>query len=253
MEVGLTTMKIKLWNSLLIATGTVGVLSPDLTRLGPWLASLGLGWATHPIHILGGAALATATWGTFQERLIASKAWNRIALGAGIASIMSPDLTGLTAWLIGLHVGWLAHVAHGIGGFLLLAANWDRIAGRLAMPARPPTTPSATKPTIPLDEIARFCQQFQVSKLSLFGSILRDDFDEASDVDVLIDIRERHLSFREECKMIDSLETMFKHKVDLLTTSALESPSMNPHLKDSISSTARLVHDVSGLAKNPSP
>jgi predicted nucleotidyltransferase len=53
--------------------------------------------------------------------------------------------------------------------------------------------------------------------------------------------------------MIDSLETMFKHKVDLLTTSALESPSMNPHLKDSISSTARLVHDVSGLAKNPSP
>ncbi|MGV0029391.1 nucleotidyltransferase family protein [Phormidesmis priestleyi] len=32
---------------------------------------------------------------------------------------------------------------------------------------------------------AEFCQQHQVRKLSLFGSILRDDFSPDSDIDVL--------------------------------------------------------------------
>jgi uncharacterized protein len=115
----------------------------------------------------------------------------------------------------------------------------------------PPTLfPSGKrKPTIPLDEIAQFCRQFQVSRLFLFGSILRDDFDETSDVDVLVDTCGRHLSFKEECKMLDNLETMFGRKIDLLTKDALESPSMNPHLKASISSTAKLVH--SNLSANP--
>lgn len=106
----------------------------------------------------------------------------------------------------------------------------------------PGLPPGKQKPAIHLDEIARFCRQFHVSTLSLFGSILRDDFDEASDVDVLVDTCGRHLAFKEECKMLDSLETMFGRKVDMLTKDTLES-MMNPFLKTSISSTARLVHD----------
>lgn len=104
--------------------------------------------------------------------------------------------------------------------------------------------PGKKKPAIPLDEISQFCRQFKVSSLSLFGSILGDDFDETSDVDVLVDTRGRHLGFKEECRMLDSLEAMFGRKVDLLTKDALESPSMNPHLRASISSTARLVHEA---------
>jgi predicted nucleotidyltransferase len=61
------------------------------------------------------------------------------------------------------------------------------------------------------------------------------------DVDVLVDTCGRHLSFKEECRMLDSLEAMFGRKVDLMTKDALES-MMNPYLKASISSTARLVH-----------
>ena len=94
--------------------------------------------------------------------------------------------------------------------------------------------PGRKKPAIPLDEIAQFCRQFR--------SILGDDFDETSDIDVLVDTRGRHLKFKEECRMLDNLEAMFGRKVDLLTKDALESPSMNPHLKASISSTVRLVH-----------
>jgi predicted nucleotidyltransferase len=36
-----------------------------------------------------------------------------------------------------------------------------------------------------LGEIKRFCQRHSIRKLSLFGSVLREDFTEDSDVDVV--------------------------------------------------------------------
>lgn len=41
--------------------------------------------------------------------------------------------------------------------------------------------------TIPEDKIAEFCKRHRVTKLSLFGSILRDDFGPTSDIDVLVE------------------------------------------------------------------
>ena len=46
---------------------------------------------------------------------------------------------------------------------------------------------SESKISIPKDKIADFCKQNQVRKLSLFGSILREDFGPDSDVDVLVE------------------------------------------------------------------
>jgi predicted nucleotidyltransferase len=39
--------------------------------------------------------------------------------------------------------------------------------------------------TMPTDQLAEFCQRHHIRKLSLFGSILRDDFGPESDIDVL--------------------------------------------------------------------
>ena len=44
-----------------------------------------------------------------------------------------------------------------------------------------------TKISIPKDEISEFCRRNQVRKLSLFGSVLRDDFGPNSDVDILVE------------------------------------------------------------------
>ena len=44
-----------------------------------------------------------------------------------------------------------------------------------------------TKISIPKDKISEFCQRNQVRRLSLFGSVLRDDFGPYSDVDVLVE------------------------------------------------------------------
>jgi len=59
----------------------------------------------------------------------------------------------------------------------------------------------------------------------------------------MVDTQGRSLIFKEECRMLDTLEAMFGRKVHLLTKDAVDSPSMNPYLKASITSTARLVHD----------
>ena len=41
--------------------------------------------------------------------------------------------------------------------------------------------------SIPKDIIAEFCQRNQVRRLSLFGSVLREDFSPDSDVDILVE------------------------------------------------------------------
>jgi len=99
------------------------------------------------------------------------------------------------------------------------------------------------KPLIDLDAIAKFCKQHQIARFFFFGSILREDFDESSDVDVLVDTKGRHLKFREECSMLDLLEAMFGRKVDLVTKDAIESSAMNPHMRATILPSLRLVYD----------
>ena len=39
---------------------------------------------------------------------------------------------------------------------------------------------------IPKEKLAEFCRSRHLVKLALFGSVLRDDFREDSDVDVLV-------------------------------------------------------------------
>lgn len=40
---------------------------------------------------------------------------------------------------------------------------------------------------IPKEELAQFCQRHHIRKLSLFGSVLRDDFSPQSDLDFLVE------------------------------------------------------------------
>src|SRR5687767_8613886 len=43
---------------------------------------------------------------------------------------------------------------------------------------------------LPMAEIQAFCQRWKLSELSLFGSVLRDDFRPDSDVDILVTFAE---------------------------------------------------------------
>jgi uncharacterized protein len=51
-------------------------------------------------------------------------------------------------------------------------------------------TPLKLPIQIPLERIEDFCKQNDINKLSLFGSVLRDDFTSQSDVDLLVEFLE---------------------------------------------------------------
>jgi uncharacterized protein len=43
--------------------------------------------------------------------------------------------------------------------------------------------------TLPTDQIAESCRRWKIRELAVFGSFLRDDFGDQSDIDLLIDPR----------------------------------------------------------------
>lgn len=69
---------------------------------------------------------------------------------------------------------------------------------------------------IPQDQIAAFCRKHHIRKLSLFGSVLRDDFRPDSDIDVLVEFEpEYQPNLRRLLGMERELKIIFGREVDL--------------------------------------
>lgn len=95
---------------------------------------------------------------------------------------------------------------------------------------------------VPHKRINEFCQKWRLRELSLFGSALREDFGDDSDVDVLVDFAAGYRpGLFDLARMQRELEAVFGRKVDLLTRRGVES-SRNPYRRDSILSTAKVVY-----------
>ncbi len=98
-------------------------------------------------------------------------------------------------------------------------------------------------PRIAIDQarIGAFCREWKISKLELFGSVLRDDFGPASDVDVLVTFEpDAQWSLLDLVEMKAALEVIFEREVDLLTRPAVEA-SRNPFRKSAILSSAQVL------------
>lgn len=95
---------------------------------------------------------------------------------------------------------------------------------------------------LPLDEIATFCQRHHIQQLSLFGSVLRDDFRQDSDVDILAQFRQGvRYSLRDLVAMGDELEAIFGRKVDLIDYEAIKTSPNNIRRK-SILGSAQVIY-----------
>ena len=71
---------------------------------------------------------------------------------------------------------------------------------------------------IPKDRIAEFCHRHHIVKLSLFGSVLRDDFRPDSDVDVLVEFEPGYkIGLFGMAGLEMDLSEMFGRRVDLRT------------------------------------
>ena len=86
---------------------------------------------------------------------------------------------------------------------------------------------------LPKEQIARFCQKNYIRKLSLFGSILREDFHEESDVDVLVEFDSDHIpGFIRLHQIEQELSTLFGcQRLDVVTEKFLN-PHFNRHIFD---------------------
>ena len=74
---------------------------------------------------------------------------------------------------------------------------------------------------VPIDQekIAAFCRQRGIRKMSLFGSVVRPDFDPSrSDIDVLVEFLPGRIPGWEFSYWHEDLEPIFGRKVDLLST-----------------------------------
>lgn len=76
---------------------------------------------------------------------------------------------------------------------------------------------------IPKEKLAEFCQQNHIRKLSLFGSVLRDDFTPESDVDFLVEfLPDVRVTYFDLVRMERELSGILNgKKVDLRTPRSL--------------------------------
>jgi len=89
-------------------------------------------------------------------------------------------------------------------------------------------------------QIEAFCKKYGVAELSLFGSILREDFGPESDVDVLIALEPaQSMTLEKYMDMHDELSAMFGgREIDLVQKRLLK----NPFRRQEILSTREVLY-----------
>ena len=93
--------------------------------------------------------------------------------------------------------------------------------------------------TIPTDAIREFAEHWGIRSIALFGSVLRDDFDDNSDVDVLISFHPGNdADLFDLIEMKLKLQDLFKRSVDLVEKEAL----INPYRKKEILKHNRTIY-----------
>lgn len=93
------------------------------------------------------------------------------------------------------------------------------------------------------EKIAHFCQSWHITKLSLFGSVLRNDFRSDSDIDVLVEFQPGYIpGFLKLHQIQEELSTLLeKRQIDLVTPKFL-----NHRIRDRILAEAEVYYDAEG-------
>lgn len=92
------------------------------------------------------------------------------------------------------------------------------------------------------ERLKHFAERWQIAELRLFGSALRDDFDEASDIDLLVSFQPgAHYTLRDLMTMEEELSVLFGRQVDLGEREAVEEDP-NPIRRHHILNHARVIY-----------
>jgi predicted nucleotidyltransferase len=85
---------------------------------------------------------------------------------------------------------------------------------------------------IPMDEIKKLCAKYQVKELALFGSVLRPDFRDDSDIDVLVEFEpDAQIGLMAFTGLMFDLSDLLHRKVDLVPKDGLKPLIRRPVLE----------------------
>jgi uncharacterized protein len=108
------------------------------------------------------------------------------------------------------------------------------------------SSPIAIRPdlTIAAEPLQNICQRWQIVELALFGSVLRDDFNPDSDIDLLVTFAD---SARITFFDLDEIERQFSilfdnRPIDVVTKNAIER-SHNPIRRQNILNNAKIIYE----------
>lgn len=91
---------------------------------------------------------------------------------------------------------------------------------------------------LPMDRIADLCREYRVQELSLFGSVLRDDFRDESDIDILVLFEPgAPIKFIELAALQRRLGVLVRRNVDLVPKQGLK-----PLIRDEVLASARVIY-----------
>lgn len=88
--------------------------------------------------------------------------------------------------------------------------------------------------------LAQTCHKYHVRKMALFGSILREDFSQDSDIDILVEFEAGKTPGWEIVTMADELSAIFRRTVDLRTLGDL-----SRYFRDEVAQEAVTVYEQS--------
>ena len=96
-------------------------------------------------------------------------------------------------------------------------------------------------PQIDIDrtQLKKLCRKYGVRRLALFGSVIRDDFGEDSDVDILVEFQPDATVGLSFFSLQKELSRLIGRQVDLSTPGFL-----SPQIRDKVASEARPVYEA---------
>jgi hypothetical protein len=84
-----------------------------------------------------------------------------------------------------------------------------------------------------IDENKEKIRQWGVKRLGLFGSFVRGDQGENSDIDILVEFSLGEKNYDNFINLVFFLEDLFQRKMDLLTPESL-SPHLKPYIMEEV-------------------
>ncbi|MGB3236762.1 MAG: nucleotidyltransferase domain-containing protein [Geitlerinemataceae cyanobacterium] len=98
--------------------------------------------------------------------------------------------------------------------------------------------------TLSVEPLQNLCQHWKIVELALFGSVLRDDFNPNSDIDLLITFADSaRITFFDLDEIEQQFSILFENRpVDVVTRNAIEQ-SHNPIRRQNILNNAKIIYE----------